>query len=515
MRTEKERLEEELKKDEALRQGLRRGLELNEESDEELQRGLELEDENNFDLKEAPPSKKKSRKVAGLGLLLLLLLACLIFVWWLLKPSKVNVPVKAPMTDITSGKKENSEQARDAVLEDLKAITQPPPSANGIAVNGTVSPSPGSLGAIGAGGKTGVIDPSMVATAAPMASPGGKGTLQPGQPGQQVMGPPSSMAAPGQASVMAPPGGAHVMQNGQAMGQSATAGGGQREVVPYKVSFTKQKSWNREDGVPVPTPAASKSETKTNGATGNGVTANIEKMPGAKPVVRPTFGTQMPVQVVGVFFTLRQDSMVRLQVTRDIEGDDWHIKRGTIFIGKLSGNIADRAFITIKGYIDPESKGLVPLAGDLLGADGGPGIKGKKRAIGRNWWSVLDRIAERGVQALSGIYGRNQVIVAANPSQVYRDAGYGQNGSNQVREYLEVAASSPGFILVTDLPKDVGLGQSQLSEAYGQKSEPLTEAELADVMSSTDPRRIRAVIPRMPTELRDLAEQVARSLEGR
>jgi hypothetical protein len=56
------------------------------------------------------------------------------------------------------------------------------------------------------------------------------------------------------------------------------------------------------------------------------------------------------------------------------------MKRGTILVGTTKGGEYDRAYVTIIGFIDPESGKFVKLGGGVLGGDGAAGLKGKSRA---------------------------------------------------------------------------------------------------------------------------------------
>ena len=180
---------------------------------------LEKELESEFDL--APSAApKKANKLVIMGALLAGLVGGLFLLYWLMKPTKVNVPVKgnAPMSDTSRA----SEQERDKVLDDLKAISQPGGQS---VLSATASASPG-LPSTAPGAQPGVIDPSLVTTV-----PSGK---------TSVMAPPGQMAPTGKAGTgsMVPSGGmdaAHSMS-----GKGNAAQGTAATVVPYKVSFTPQ-----------------------------------------------------------------------------------------------------------------------------------------------------------------------------------------------------------------------------------------------------------------------------------
>src|SRR5436305_7623405 len=93
---------------------------------------------------------------------------------------------------------------------------------------------------------------------------------------------------------------------------------------------------------------------------------------------RPAFGSLLPVRTLGSIYTLRAGSLIRMELTRDVSGQGWKLERRTIVVGTLRGGEADRAFVSIIGYIDPSSGRLVKFGGSLLGADAGEGIKGER-----------------------------------------------------------------------------------------------------------------------------------------
>jgi hypothetical protein len=86
-------------------------------------------------------------------------------------------------------------------------------------------------------------------------------------------------------------------------------------------------------------------------------------------VTLPPFGAMLPVRTLGAIFTLRQ-SLARLELTRDVRGQGWMLKKGTIFVGQQQGGEFDRAYVSLMGFIAPGSGGFVRLGGDVLGADG-------------------------------------------------------------------------------------------------------------------------------------------------
>src|SRR5262249_43944960 len=117
----------------------------------------------------------------------------------------------------------------------------------------------------------------------------------------------------------------------------------------------------------------------------------------------PPFGAMLPVRLMGALFTLRAGSIARLELTRDLKADHWAMRRGTIFIGAVLGGDLDRAYLQIKGFVDPDTESLVKIEGELLGDDGGAGLRGKRRRVAPVWAKALDRAAQAGAQIATGV----------------------------------------------------------------------------------------------------------------
>src|SRR5438094_555537 len=93
-------------------------------------------------------------------------------------------------------------------------------------------------------------------------------------------------------------------------------------------------------------------------------------------VALPSFGSMLPVRSLGVIYTLRSGGLVRFELTRDVKGKGWFLPHGTVLVGALRGSEYDRAFISLIGFIDSESGRFVKITGDVLGSDGGTGLRG-------------------------------------------------------------------------------------------------------------------------------------------
>jgi hypothetical protein len=247
-------------------------------------------------------------------------------------------------------------------------------------------------------------------------------------------------------------------------------------------------------------------------------------------VVLPSFGSMLPVRTIGGLYTLRTGALTRLELTRDMNGDGWSMKRGTILVGTSKGGDYDRAYVSIAGFIDPQSGKLVKLGGDVLGGDGGAGLKGKRRQLDGGWARVLGQVGTAALNvtgALIGGRGNGTVIIsdglrtrAVNPvtDEISGVIG-GQMDQKQRRGFVEVEAGTPGYVMVTDLPAAIKGTDANpevnehtlaaLTDVEAPRAATgLSERELAELIANGSPEEIRAAMPRMSPEMRKIAAAV-------
>jgi hypothetical protein len=228
-----------------------------------------------------------------------------------------------------------------------------------------------------------------------------------------------------------------------------------------------------------------------------------------KTVTLPPFGAMLPVRTLGAIYTLRQ-SMARLELTRDLRGQGWTMKKGTILIGQLQGSEVDRAYVSVSGFIDPDSGKLVKLSGDALGADGAPGLRGKRRQISSRWARILSRAATTAVSLGQAALSRGGTTVNV-PGVVSPELqGLDRSGMNR-GEFVEVPAGATAFVLVNDLPKEApGVSPQPPRQVVDNGGAALGDEELANLLTGGSSEEIRAALPRMTPELRRIAESVLR-----
>jgi hypothetical protein len=224
---------------------------------------------------------------------------------------------------------------------------------------------------------------------------------------------------------------------------------------------------------------------------------------GAEPrVVLPPFGAMLPIRTMGALYTLRP-GLARFELVRDVRGQGWQMRKGTTLIGQQQGGEYDRAYVSLLGFIDPESKRFVKAPGEVLGADGAPGLRGKRRQVSSRWARVLGRVATGAVSLGQAALSRGNSTTVVVPGAVAPEL---TPSVASRREFVEAPAGTPGFVMITDLPKEAqAVDADPLAEGSG---ETLTDEELAEILSSDSPEKIRAAMPRMTPELRRIAEAV-------
>lgn len=230
------------------------------------------------------------------------------------------------------------------------------------------------------------------------------------------------------------------------------------------------------------------------------------------PAVLPPFGTMLPVRTQGVIFTLRNDSYARLELTRDAAGEGWSLPKGTVFIGRTTGNEQDRAYVNVIGYIDPRDNKLVKMAGEVMGADGAAGIAGKRLGVDRNALrNALRKVASSGVQVagmMASALGRGPVVIDSAgyrlATPITNEARNAVTGSGS-KSFVKVQAGQAAYIMVSDLPKSIQAVDAPGDDDLARAATSLTEREVMELILFGSPDEIRAALPLMTEEQKRLA----------
>ncbi len=250
---------------------------------------------------------------------------------------------------------------------------------------------------------------------------------------------------------------------------------------------------------------------------------NEESSAGA--VAMPSFGSMLPVRSLGVIYTLRSGGLVRFELTRDVKGKGWFLPHGTVLVGALRGSEYDRAFISLIGFIDSGSGRFVKITGDVLGSDGGTGVRGKRRKMSSGWSKVLGKVGEASLSiagSLASSVGRRPVIITdafSGASSRVTSEFDGALHNKDRNVFVEVAAGTSCYVMITELPEAIQ-GVDALAKFSGRDVESradsdqrrdatgISEHEMAELIQSGDPEQIKLALPRMTPEMRRVAEAV-------
>jgi hypothetical protein len=410
-------------------------------------------------------SARRRKRIAGVVLFLFILIVAGAGLWLLLGgggKTKIKVPVRDNAQRADQATAGNNDETAQAIAEIRSATASPSPAAS-------ASPATGVTEATG--GTRTIILPTT-----PVTVP--------------IEGTGSGVSSP---STEAPP-----RQQGSSSRPQAGAAAKPMGIVSER---------NPERSIrcaPAPVPVSARQAFTASPANAKLFedTASLILKQSEMRIVLPPFGAMLPIRTTGALYTLRP-GLARFELTRDVRGQGWHLRKGTTVIGQQQGSEYDRAYISLMGFIDPESKRFVKAPGEVLGADGAPGLQGKRRQVSSKWARVLSRVATSAVSLGQAALARGNSTTVVLPGAVAPEL---IPSVASRREFVEVPAGTPAFVMITDLPKEAqAVDVDPLAEGNG---EPLTNEELAELLSSDSPEKIRAAMPRMTPELRRIAEAV-------
>ena len=229
----------------------------------------------------------------------------------------------------------------------------------------------------------------------------------------------------------------------------------------------------------------------------------------------PAFGALLPVRLLGAIYTLRESGgLVRMELSRAVRKGAFSYPAGTVIVGRLRGSEYNRAFISIIGAIDPASGKLVKFEGEVLGTDGASGIKGTRKSV-KSWGSrFLAALREAGGQAagvLASLGGRGGgTIVLSGTGGLGGEVTSIIRGNSQGNSFVVVGAGAEAYVLITDLPKERREGDPGDVENFANSENQLpginlSESEMAEILTTSDPEKVRAALLKMSPQFRSLA----------
>ncbi len=229
----------------------------------------------------------------------------------------------------------------------------------------------------------------------------------------------------------------------------------------------------------------------------------------------PAFGTLLPVRFLGAIYTLRESGgLVRMELSRTVKKGGLSYPAGTIIVGRLRGSEYNRAFISIIGAIDPKSGKLIKFEGEILGVDGASGVTGTRKSI-KSWGSrFLAGLREAGGQAAGVLASRGGrgggTIVLSGTGGLSGEVSSIIRGNSQENSFVVIKAGTEAYVLITDLPAEKRSDNAYENEKLAETSNQLpglnlSESEMADILSTDDPNKIRAALLKMSPQFRALA----------
>ena len=228
----------------------------------------------------------------------------------------------------------------------------------------------------------------------------------------------------------------------------------------------------------------------------------------------PAFGSLLPVRLLGAIYTLRgAGGLVRMELSRSVKKSGFSYPAGTVIVGRLRGSEYNRAYISIIGAIDAKSGKLVKFEGEVLGVDGASGINGTRKSI-KSWGSrFLAGLREAGGQAagiLTSRGGRGGTIVLSGTNGLGGEVNSIIRGNTQENSFVMVRAGTDAYVLITDLPKEQRGEDLSNTERLADSGNQLpginlSESEMAEILSTDDPDKIRTALLKMSPQFRTLA----------
>lgn len=241
-----------------------------------------------------------------------------------------------------------------------------------------------------------------------------------------------------------------------------------------------------------------------NNSNGSGNLSRIE-LENSAPV-KPSFGTVLPIRILGKLHTLGTNGFARMELTRTVQGSWGTIPRGTMFVGRVAGGEGNRLFVSLIGYIDSRSGGLVTLGGDLQGIDGALGMQGDVKRLGSRWNKVFGELLSTAKQVgsayLLGRSGGSGTVINNGSLESIPNA----LENKQATKYVVVPAGANGYIVLNELPPAI-----ESDERLGS-TKKLSDEEILKMIQTDSDGDLQNLMPQLSSDGRLIAQ---RALENK
>jgi hypothetical protein len=229
----------------------------------------------------------------------------------------------------------------------------------------------------------------------------------------------------------------------------------------------------------------------------------------------PTFGSLLPVRFLGAIYTLRgSGGLVRMELSRSVKKGEFSFSAGTIIVGRIRGSEFNRAFVSAIGAIDAKTGKLVKFEGEVLGIDGASGAIGTRKSI-KSWGArFLSGLREAGGQAVNvlaarGGSGRGGTVVLNGNGGLGGEVSSIIRGDTQENSFVMVRAGTEAYVLITDLPTEQRGSDEEFENLANTNNQipgvNLSESEMAEVLATDDPDKLRTALLKMSPQFRALA----------
>ncbi len=141
------------------------------------------------------------------------------------------------------------------------------------------------------------------------------------------------------------------------------------------------------------------------------------------------------------------------------------------------------------------------------------GVTGIRKSI-KSWGArFLAGLREAGGQAagvLASRGGRGGTIVLSGTGGLSGEVNSIIRGNSQENSFVVIKAGTEAYVLITDLPAEKRSDNAYENEKLAETSNQLpglnlSESEIADILSTDDPDKIRAALLKMSPQFRALA----------